>query len=273
MRSKPFKLFFAIFSAYFPFAIFAEVTSAIDSEVDWKVVMVVMFEKNPGLMNILLTTVILPLAIILLQSRNAIKQKKLEAESDMEKIRQAKQLDQEIDAKKGKETHEGIVYTALVAILFEVQKLHIRLSAACVDYNCLSDASKSFQAAFEIHQAKISENQLYLSSRLTGLIYTFYEKYGNLLTELTFIQDGNKLKLALPCVHDHSQLLAEVIIQAQEVITAERADLTSQFNRIELEKMKFCCGRVPPPELVDEYKVLKSRIANRTPTDEIPKMV
>jgi hypothetical protein len=262
MLKIPFKLICAIAGTYAPIALSADVGSAIGSTVDWRVVM---FEKNPGLMTALVTALILPITMLLLQNRQTRKLKELEASIDLDKSRQAKEFDLAIDAKKGRESHEGTVYSALVAILFEVQKLHIRLSSACVDYNCLNDASKSFQVAFEAHQAKISENQLYLSSKLVGHIYSFYQKYGMLMTDLTHIQDQQNFVLALPCVYVHSQSLAEEIIQVQEAIVAERADLKAQFDRIESEKMKYCCGRVPPPELVEQYEMLRVKVGGDAP--------
>ena len=261
-----FKLICAIAGAYTPIALSADVGSAIDSTVDWRVVM---FDKNPGLVTTLVTAFvtafILPVTMLLLQNRQTRKLKELEARIELDKSQQIKKFDLSIDAKTGRESHEGTIYSALVSILFEVQKLHIRLSAACVDYNCLNDASRSFQVAFESHQAKISENQLYLSSKLIGHIYSFYRKYGMLMTELAHIQDQQNFKLALPCVHVYSQSLAEEIIQVQEAIVAERADLKAQYDRIESEKMKYCCGRVPPQELVKQYEQLRVKFEGDVP--------
>jgi hypothetical protein len=86
-----------------------------------------------------------------------------------------------------------------------------------------------------------------------------------LMTDLTHIQDQQNFVLALPCVYVHSQSLAEEIIQVQEAIVAERADLKAQFDRIESEKMKYCCGRVPPPELVEQYEMLRVKVGGDAP--------
>lgn len=85
------------------------------------------------------------------------------------------------------------------------------------------------------------------------------------MTDLKHIQDQQNFELALPCVHVHSQSLAEEIIQVQETIVAEREDLKAQFNRIESEKMKYCCGRVPPQELVKQYEMLRAKVEGGGP--------
>lgn len=79
-------------------------------------------EKNPGLINILLTAVVLPLAILWLTNRHSRKMKEIE-----------KNLELNFKSKDDLREQEKKVYSSLSKILFDVQQLHVSLSGNCVD--------------------------------------------------------------------------------------------------------------------------------------------
>ncbi len=206
--------------------------------------------------------VILPILILWLTGRQNTKIKQLEKKFDIDKYSKTKELELMFISNQEKRDHEKIVHSSLIKVLFEVQKLHIALSGNCVDYKCLEEATKNFKDSFSKYQAIISDNQIYLSSGITNLLYAFYKILGQLMIELQDIQQEKKFEVAIVPVYDYSQKLADKIIDIQEAFISKRTDLTSKFNKIELTEFRACCGNQPPEHLRKKYYSLKQQLEN-----------
>ena len=206
--------------------------------------------------------VILPIFILWLTGRQSRKIKQLEQGYDIDKFAKTKELEISINSNREKRDHEKIVHSSLIKILFEVQKLHISLSSNCVDYKCLQEATANFNLAFSKYQSIISDNQIYLSSSITNLLYAFYKTLGQLMIELQDIEQAKSYNLAIVPVYEYSQQLADKILDIQEMFISKRTDLTTEFNKIELSEFKNCCGKQPPENLRTKYYSLKRQIDN-----------
>jgi hypothetical protein len=207
-------------------------------------------------------TVILPIFILWLNGRQTRKNKQVDQKYEIDKFTKTKELEQSFASNREKRDHEKIVHSSLIKILFEVQKLHISLSGNCTNFKCLEDATNNFKEAFSKYQSIIADNQIYLSSGITNLLYSFYNTLGQLMIELQDIQEAKNYDLAIVPVYDYSQKLADNIIDIQELFISKRADLTTDFNRIELTDFKACCGHQPPKHLRSKYYLLKNQINN-----------
>ena len=203
-------------------------------------------EKNPGLFNILLTAVILPIAILLLTNWHTRRMKLIE-----------KKLELNFKSKDDLREQEKAVYSSLSKILFDVQQLHVSLSGTCVDRKCIADALKRFDSSVSKCHEEISSNMLYLSSDSINLIYGFYNLIGELKIQLQELDKRQEYTMANVVVFYQSGLLAEIVINIQELFISQRSELKIHFDKTKQEMMKYCCGREPPVALKEKYQDLK----------------
>lgn len=211
-------------------------------------------QTNPGIVTTLVTAFCFPVILVLITNRQSRKQKEMEQRFEVEKEKLKKQLELGIDPDNAKKVQENTVYSSLIKILFEVQKLHIELSGNCVDYKCLEKAVESFKAKFSQYQEIISENQLYLKPKVTNDLYDYYQTLGNLLIEIKEIEADKKYELANVAVYFHAQQLASIILRIQDGLSELRSDLNYQIKNEELMNFVNCCGRPPRKEDVEKYK-------------------
>ncbi len=209
---------------------------------------------NPGVVTTLITAFCFPILLLLITNRQARKQKEMEQEFEVEKEKLKKQLELGIDPDNAKKMQENTVYSSLIKILFEVQKLHIELSGNCVDFKCLEKAVESFKVKFSQYQEIISENQLYLKPKVTNDLYDYYQTLGNLLIEIKEIEANKQYDLANVSVYFHAQQLAGIILRIQDGLSEIRKDLDYQIKSEELMNFVNCCGRPPRKEDVEKYK-------------------
>ena len=209
-------------------------------------------ENNPGLINIIVTGVILPVAILLLTNRHSRKIKEIE-----------KSLDLRFNAQEDIRNQEKKVYASLSKILFDVQQLHVSLSGTCIDTNCLKDALNKFDVSISKYHEEISNNLLYLSSNAINIIYKFYNQISNLKIELKELNESKNFDMAHVAVYYSSKNLANTVIEMQENFVSERKDLKLQFNKDRQEMMRYCCGTEPPSELKERYEVLKMKVIEK----------
>jgi len=177
-------------------------------------------EKNPGLFNILLTAVILPIAILWLTNRHGRKMKEIE-----------KNLELSFKSKDDLREQEKKVYSSLSKILFDVQQLHVSLSGNCVDTSCITNALSKFDTSVSKCHDEIANNMLYLSSESINLIYSFYNQIGQLKIELQELDKRKEYKIANVTVFYTSQFLADSLIEIQELFISQRSDLKIQFDK------------------------------------------
>jgi hypothetical protein len=205
-----------------------------------------LIQNNPGLFNIILTGVILPVAILWLTNRHNRKLKSIE-----------KELDIKYNSKEDLRKQEKMVYASLSKILFDVQQLHVSLSGTCIDHNCITDSVKKFDGSVSKYHEEISNNMLYLPSKAINLIYQFYAAISQLKLELNELNEKKTFDMAHVSVYYSSQTLADTLIELQEIFIKERDDLKVQFDKAQQQMMKYCCGTEPPDELKKKYETLK----------------
>ena len=216
-------------------------------------------------------SVILPIMILWITNRNARKQKEKDQEFELKKLKASKELDTSSELSLKRKSHENVLHSALIKILFQVQKLHISLSGKCVDYTCIDNAVDEFQNEFTKQQALISQNQIYLNSFITNRLYKFYNLLGELLVELKEIRDSNQFEIAIASVYNYSIHLAEEIIEIQENLASKRKELKNQFNKLKVPYFKSCCGQEPPPEIKEQYeRIRKKKMAIAKELDNLP---
>jgi hypothetical protein len=203
-------------------------------------------QQNPGLITVLLTSVILPIAILWLTNQNNRKLKELE-----------KNIDVKFKTKDDIREQEKKVYSSLSKILFDVQQLHVSLSGTCVDTSCIIDSLKKFDDSVSKCHSDISDNMLYLSSDAINLIYDFYNSIGRLKIQLQELDKRKEYTLANVTVYYSAQYLADTLIKIQELFISQRSDLKIEFDKLKQEKMRYCCGEEPPKELKDKYEALR----------------
>jgi hypothetical protein len=122
-----------------------------------------LLDKNPGLLSILFTGVLLPLGILWLTNRHNRKQKESE-----------KSLDIKYNSKEDLRHQKRMIYASLSKILFDLQQLHTSLSDTATDSDSIINAIKRFEVSISKYHGDISNNMLYLSSPVINLIYKFY---------------------------------------------------------------------------------------------------
>ncbi|MBK7339686.1 MAG: hypothetical protein IPQ10_08730 [Saprospiraceae bacterium] len=216
-------------------------------------------------------SVILPIFILWMTNRNARKNREIEQEFELKKLQKNKELDVDYSIELNRKKHHIIVHSALVNILFDIQKLHISLSGHCSDVSCIDDAMKEFQNKFTEQQAKISEYQIFLSSNITNRLYKFYSLLGELAVELREIKESKQFEIAIASVYNYSVRLAEEIIYIQNEILAKRKELNSDFNTLELPYFRSCCGQEPPDNIKQQYEnIRKKKMAIASALDKLP---
>jgi alpha-amylase/alpha-mannosidase (GH57 family) len=202
-------------------------------------------DNNPGLLNILLTGVLLPMGVLWLTNRHNRKLKDLE-----------KRLELKFKSKDEIRDQEKKVYSSLSKILFDVQQLHISLSLNCVGENCIADALKRFDSSISKCHDEIANNMLYLSSDAINLIYGFFNSIGQLKIQLQELDRQKEYEMSNVTVYYAAQKFADAVIEIQELFISERSDLKVQFDKSKQQRMKYCCGQEPTKELKDKYQKL-----------------
>jgi hypothetical protein len=208
-----------------------------------------LLDKNPGLLNILLTGVFLPLGILWLTNRYNTKLRKNE-----------KSLDLTNNSKEDLREQKKLVYSSLSKILFDIQQLHASLAGPCNDSACITYAINEFDKAVAKYHGVISDNMLYLSSAVINQIYTFYRQIGEMRASLRTINEQKAFDLANVSVYYSSQVLADTIIEVQAIFIKERSDLKVQFDRTQQQMMKQFCGIPPNEEMkqkLEQFKLLQ----------------
>lgn len=206
-------------------------------------------DKNPGLLSILLTGVLLPLGILWLTNAHNRKQKENE-----------KSLDSKYNSKRHLRRQERKVYASLSKILFDVQQLHTALSGDCKDAECITNAIKKFDESISKYHEDISNNMLYLSSQVINLIYKFYRQINDLEVEVKEISNVGSFGMAPISVFYFSQGIVDTVIEIQEIFIKERIDLKIHFDKAQQETMKSFCGVKPSNEINKKYEQLKQAI-------------
>jgi hypothetical protein len=212
-----------------------------------KEILKLIIQENPGLVNIIITSLLLPIAILWLTNRHNRKLKEIE-----------KKLDLNYKTKDDIREQEKKVYSSLSKILFIVQQLHVSLSGTCVGTTCISEALRKFDSSVNKCHDDISNNLLYLSSESINLIYEFYNQIGQLKIQLQQLDKQKEYSLAHVTVYYSSQNIADTLIQIQELFISQRSDLKIEFDKLKQEKMKYCCGQEPPADLKDRYETVKA---------------
>ena len=201
-------------------------------------------KNNPNIIGTFITSFLLPIVILLITNRQTRKMKKMEYEKD-----------KNIDIDSFKRKQENIVYSSLVKILFQIQKLHIELSSKCrINYNCITEAIENFQEKFSEYQEVISDNQMYLEPKVTNQLYGFYQTLGDLLIELKEIENDKKYELAIVSVYIYSQMLDSTIIVIQKELSHIKKELKYEIKEEDMYNFINCCGKEPKEEDIESYK-------------------
>ncbi len=203
------------------------------------------FSEHPEVIVTILSGFLLPIILVWLNNRYNLKTK----EKEQELQREFKFNDEQV-------SHEKIIHSSLVKILFEIQKLYISLSCDPEkEKDCIVDATKEFHSCFAKYQGIISDNQIFLKSKVVNELYKFYNVIGEILVELNQIKNSGQQEIARVCVYDRSQELADIILTIQEIFVSKRQKLFGDLKviRAEMKDFKTCCGPPPPGELRDRY--------------------
>lgn len=208
--------------------------------------------EHPEIIVMVLSGFLLPIILVWLNHKYNFKTK----EKEQELSRESRFSDEQV-------SHEKVIHSSLVKILFEIQKLYISLS--CDPENekdCISNAAKEFQACFAKYQGIISDNQIFLESKVVNELYRFYNIIGEILVELNQIRQTGQQDIARVCVYDRSQDLADLILNIQEIFINKRKNLFGELKviRDEMKNFKTCCGPPPPDELRDRYEKILNEL-------------
>jgi hypothetical protein len=225
------------------------------------------YAKTLDFLEKIAPTVIIPVAVVWLSNRLVRKQKVLDQDFEIRKMKELKQFESDHQHNISKRDYERVVHSSLVKILFQVQRLHISLSGSCVDLKCIDDAVIKFNQSLEVHQNIISENQIFVSSKTINKVYQFYSTLGELLIELRELSVQKEYGLAMVPVYDCSQNLADIIIDVQNEFARKRQDISEELNSLEVPYFKACCGQEPPLEL--RKQILEIRNKRQALTDII----
>lgn len=219
-----------------------------------------LLRTNPGVANTALTAVLLPLVILWMTNRHNRKLKERDHKSELKRAEFMKRLEGAVNENMQKADHERLVHSSLIKILFEVQALHIALSGSCVDYKCIDEAMDKFKTSLAKYQQAIADNQLLLSSTVTNLLYRFYRVIGQVLIELKNLKDAQQYDLAVACVYESAQELADAIIAIQDEFNKRRADVEEEFVNADLGHFRQCCGAAPSEEVMRRYRAAKEKM-------------
>ncbi|MEM6632720.1 MAG: hypothetical protein AAF694_23820, partial [Bacteroidota bacterium] len=188
--------------------------------------------EHPEIVVTVLSGFLLPIILVWLNNRYNLKTK----EKEQELTREFKFSDEQV-------SHEKIIHSSLVKILFEIQKLYISLSCDPEkEQDCIVDASKEFQTCFAKYQGIISDNQIFLQSKVVNELYRFYNVIGEILVELNQIRQTGEQEIARVCVYDRSQELADIILNIQEIFVGKRKNLFGDLKVIREEMKEFKTG-------------------------------
>lgn len=217
--------------------------------------------NNPGLITIIITGLFLPIGLLWLNNRNSRKLIELE-----------KQLEEKYNGNYEIKNQERSIYSSLSKILFDVQQLHVALSGTCIDKNCIENAVLKFDDSITKYHEEISNNLLYMPSIIINNIYKFYGKISDLKISLKEFNDTKNFAMAHVSVYGYSIQLADILIEIQETLIGQNETLKNNFNKTHQEMMKYCCGRKPPQELLDEYILLLKEIKPSTEENDIKEL-
>ena len=208
------------------------------------------FENHPETLITILSGFLLPIILVWLNNKYNLKTKKEENKIDLNYRINSEQI-----------TYEKVIHSSLIKILFEIQKLYISLSCDPKKENdCILNATQEFHSSFAKYQSIISENQIYLESKVVNLLYKFYNTIGNILVELNQIRQTTEQEISRVCVYDQSQILADIIIDIQQIFIGKRTSLYDELKliRSEMGEFRTCCGPPPDEKLRAKYnQVLK----------------
>lgn len=205
--------------------------------------------EHPELVVTIFSGFLLPIILVWLNQRYNLKSKEKE-----------KEIERSFTFNREHVNHEKVIHSSLIKILFEIQKLYINLSCDSDHDSCITDAVKEFQKDFSKYQGIISDNQIFLKSKVVNELYKFYNKIGEILINLNEINKTKEHELARVCVYDGAQDLANFILNIQEVFLSKRKSLYGELKiiRTEMKDFQTCCGPPPPGELRDRYnKVMR----------------
>ena len=209
-----------------------------------------LLDKNPGLLNILLTGVMLPIGILWLTNRYNRKMR----ESEMT-------IDMRTHSKEDLRAQKKMVYASLSKILFDIQELYSSLNAESQDDVGLAEAIKEFDESIASYHQVISDNMLYLSSSIINHIYTFYRQIGEMKLGLKEMSEHKAYDMVPISLYYSSQSLADTVIGVQEIFVKERSDLKIPFDRTQQLMMKNFCGSPPSDALKKKYELIKQSLA------------
>ncbi|MBK8583628.1 MAG: hypothetical protein IPL86_18035 [Flavobacteriales bacterium] len=220
-----------------------------------------LLKTNPGIGTVALTAVVLPIAILWMTNRQNAKLIERDHENELKRAEFLRNLEGTSAEGVKKADHERLVYSSLVKILFEVQTLHIALSGSCVDYKCVDDAMERFRTSFAKYQEAIADNQLFLSSTVTNLLYRFYQVLGQVMVDLKNLKDQEQYELAVACVYESSQDLANQIIAIQDEFNKHRKGVEEEVEKADLSNFRQCCGRAPSAERQRRFQEAKAKMS------------
>lgn len=198
-----------------------------------KEVVIALIDK-PGI----LSTILLPLALIWLNNRHNHKMLGLQG-----------QQKQKENISNIKYEHEDKAYSSLVKTLFDVQMLHVELSRSDCDSNCIEKSLKDFVPQLKSNQNIVAEHQLSLESNLIDQIYKFYDQVSGLVIDLSELKSRNDSVMVKACVSYNAQQLAKTLIEFKRLVLLGRGMQALG----EMPNFDKCCGRQVTEEDVNEY--------------------
>jgi hypothetical protein len=86
-----------------------------------------------------------------------------------------------------------------------------------------------------------------------------------LLVELQDLKRTGQLDLAIACVYDYAQQLADEIVEIQSLVVQHRKDLAVEFEKEQIKMTRYCCGVEPNPEVKARYELLKNKVSQLPP--------
>lgn len=207
------------------------------------------FKDKPEILITVLSGFLLPIGLVWLNNYYNLKSKSRD-----------KELELEYNSKEEIQRSEKEIYASLSKILFDVQQLYVSLSGTCVDSTCIASAVSKFDSNIDKCHQEISKNLLYMPSNIINEIYRFYSKISSLKISLKEFNESKNFSMAHVCVYDYATEIAEILIDIQEKLLEDKNILKKKFNKAEQQIMKYCCGRKPPKDLLDEYLELLSKL-------------
>lgn len=220
-----------------------------------------LLSDKPEILVTILSGFLLPIILVWLNNIYNVKLKDKE-----------KELELKYSQKNDLKTQEKAVYSSLSKILFDVQQLHVSLSGTCIDKNCIDNAVTKFDSSISKYHEEISNNLLYMPSKVIDLIYKFYGKISDLKISLKSFNDTKNYEMAHVSVYLDSTELAEILIDIQDFFVQKDDVLKKDFDKTQQEMMKYCCGTKPPKELFDKYVLLLKQMKPNLTDEEISQM-